>query len=158
MSSYPPSSYPIATRSGKLALRKLYHGLYPSLGQGRMRIPERLVTKFTECTSSVSRDVTHPPAQITNTKAKIILVTDGKLDFGTFYSLSRPISILLIEVITILFQPPENPLADDLDVLSGSHQVTVPKCKPGKNYQILGQSSIFFFLSFFYSSLSCRHV
>ncbi|KAF4617259.1 hypothetical protein D9613_005662 [Agrocybe pediades] len=61
---------------------------------------------------TVKWDVSDPPAQITNTEAKIILVTDGLLDF-------------------------EHPLAEGLDVLKGSHQITVPKVKPGKNYQIL---------------------
>ncbi|PPQ86314.1 hypothetical protein CVT25_005615 [Psilocybe cyanescens] len=61
---------------------------------------------------TVTWNVSNPPAQITNTKAKIILVTNGKLDF-------------------------EHPLADNLDVLSGSHQVKVPEVEAGKNYQIL---------------------
>ncbi|KAH9480197.1 hypothetical protein JR316_0006795 [Psilocybe cubensis] len=63
-------------------------------------------------TQTVKWDVSHPPSQITNTKAKIILVTNGLLDF-------------------------EHPLADNLDVLSGSHQVKVPKVEPGKKYQII---------------------
>ncbi|PPQ75645.1 hypothetical protein CVT26_001625 [Gymnopilus dilepis] len=63
-------------------------------------------------TQTVQWDVTNPPAQITNTKAKIILVTNSTLDF-------------------------KHPLADNLDVLSGSAQVTVPNVAPGNFYQIL---------------------
>lgn len=62
---------------------------------------------------TVSWDVSGAPAQITNNKVKIVLVTNGLLDL-------------------------EHPLADDLDLFSGSHQVQVPtNLKPGKNYQIL---------------------
>jgi len=72
----------------------------------------------------VEWDVSNPPQQITNSVAKIVLATNGLLDF-------------------------EHPLADNIDVLSGKHQVTVPNVKPGKNYQIIvfgdsGNTSPFF--------------
>ncbi|KAF8904109.1 hypothetical protein CPB84DRAFT_1745939 [Gymnopilus junonius] len=61
---------------------------------------------------TVKWDVSDPPKQITNTKAKIILVTNGVLNF-------------------------DHPLADNLDVLSGITQVTVPNVDAGNDYQIL---------------------
>jgi len=61
---------------------------------------------------TVTWDVRSPPAQITNTEAQVILVTDGRLDF-------------------------EHPLAKGIDVLTGKAHIVVPKVAPGKNYQIL---------------------
>jgi hypothetical protein len=61
---------------------------------------------------TVKWDVSNPPKQITNTEAKIILVTNGLLDL-------------------------EHPLAQNIDILSGSTQVTVPSVTPGDDYQIL---------------------
>jgi hypothetical protein len=61
---------------------------------------------------TVKWDVSNPPKQITNTEAKIILVTNGLLDL-------------------------EHPLAQNIDILSGSTQVTVPSVTPGDEYQIL---------------------
>ncbi|KDR82373.1 hypothetical protein GALMADRAFT_237651 [Galerina marginata CBS 339.88] len=63
-------------------------------------------------TQTVTWDISNAPKQITNTKAKIILVTNGVLDF-------------------------EHPLVDNCDVLAGAHQVIVPSVKPGNDYQIL---------------------
>ncbi|KAF8192124.1 hypothetical protein BJ912DRAFT_849172 [Pholiota molesta] len=61
---------------------------------------------------TVTWDVKSPPAQITNTEAQVILVTNGRLDF-------------------------EHPLAKGIDVLTGKAHIVVPKVTPGKNYQIL---------------------
>jgi hypothetical protein len=63
-------------------------------------------------TQKVTWDVTNPPKRITNTKAEIILVKDGLLDF-------------------------EHPLATGLDVLAGQAEVVVPQVVPGDDYQIL---------------------
>ncbi|KAF8968967.1 hypothetical protein BDZ97DRAFT_1797242 [Flammula alnicola] len=63
-------------------------------------------------TQTVTWDLTDAPTQITNSKAKVILVTDGLLDL-------------------------DNPLADGVDVRAGQCQVTVPNVAPGDNYQIL---------------------
>ncbi|KAF9523900.1 hypothetical protein CPB83DRAFT_862108 [Crepidotus variabilis] len=62
---------------------------------------------------TVTWDASNPPKQITNPKAKIILVKNGILDF-------------------------KHPLAENLDVLAGQARVKVPQTvAPGDDYQIL---------------------
>lgn len=62
---------------------------------------------------TVTWDVSNPPKRITNSRASIVLVKDGRLDI-------------------------DHPLATDLDVLCGSAVVLVPETvAPGDNYQII---------------------
>ncbi|PPQ79852.1 hypothetical protein CVT24_003496 [Panaeolus cyanescens] len=61
---------------------------------------------------TVSWDVTHPPKQITNNKAMIVLAKNSYLDI-------------------------EHPLATNIDVMAGKVQITVPNVTPGKDYQIV---------------------
>jgi len=61
---------------------------------------------------TVKWDVSKPPKEITNTEAKIILVTNGLLDL-------------------------DHPLAENIDILSGSTKVKVPSVTAGNVYQIL---------------------
>ncbi|KAF9046765.1 hypothetical protein BJ165DRAFT_1474145 [Panaeolus papilionaceus] len=61
---------------------------------------------------TVTWDVTHPPKQITNSKAMIILAKNSYLDI-------------------------DHPLATGIDVMTGKAQITVPKVTPGNDYQII---------------------
>ena len=73
MYSYHQSSFPTVTQSGKSGLRKPSSGTLLAVKMLGLRL---------FANADDDRDVTNPPKQITNTEAKIILVTNGLLDFG----------------------------------------------------------------------------
>ncbi|KAJ3509182.1 hypothetical protein NLJ89_g5357 [Agrocybe chaxingu] len=102
---------------GLLAFISLVSGAPVQLQERDVFVPPVLLPNSTSVwkvgtRQTVTWDVSRPPKQITNTKARIVLVTDGRLDF-------------------------EHPLATDIDVLAGKAHVKVPHVAPGKNYQIL---------------------
>ncbi|KAF5315044.1 hypothetical protein D9619_007419 [Psilocybe cf. subviscida] len=61
---------------------------------------------------TVTWDVSEAPKSITNSEARVVLVTDGHMDL-------------------------DNPLAEGVSVLDGQVKVKVPQVAAGKNYQIL---------------------
>ncbi|KAL4251206.1 hypothetical protein ABKN59_006303 [Abortiporus biennis] len=61
---------------------------------------------------NVTWDTSNPPAQITNGLGKIVLVTDGLLDY-------------------------ENPIAANFSILDGFHTITVPDVAPKNDYAIV---------------------
>jgi hypothetical protein len=61
---------------------------------------------------TVTWDISKAPKSITNSEARVVLVTDGHMDL-------------------------DNPLAEGVNVLDGQVNITVPQVSAGKNYQIL---------------------
>jgi len=101
MSSFHLSLHRTASRCGRLGQSKPWHGKCLSrflptvtlpVKSHWQRMPKSIVHSFFylvvlcskhECWSALNcRDVSRPPKQITNTKASIILVKGGLLDFG----------------------------------------------------------------------------
>lgn len=80
----------------------------------------------------VHRDVSSPPKQITNTKGKLILAHNSRLNFGMETTQTILATCLYDDLFT------EHPLAEGFDILDGKFNVTIPKdTKPGKNYQLV---------------------
>jgi hypothetical protein len=97
----------------------VYHQLYP-------RHPSLIVL------TPVTRDVSHPPTQITNKLGRIILAKGGIL-IGLGKSTVPHMATWYSPIIA------DDPLATGFDILLGKYEVTIPKnTKAGDDYTIVG--------------------